>query len=163
LGYKHEFQLHRQRAQVGHHHVQLYLHGETELVGTSEANPSRKIAEEARRFYNAGDERRWGRDSIPGLKGQVDGCLRLSMVHRDAVVAELGSGRGAFRYLAELYHYVALDISFEALNRFTGPPHAIQAEIEKLPLTSQSVDFVLSAATLEHVPHPESLIRDSNE
>jgi SAM-dependent methyltransferase len=127
-------------------------------MGTSEANPSSKIAEEARRFYNAGDENRWGRESIPRLKEQVDKCLRSSMVDRTGVVAELGCGRGAFRYLAELYSYVALDISFEALNRFMGPPHAIQADIENLPLASQSVDFVLSVATLEHVPHPEHVL-----
>jgi SAM-dependent methyltransferase len=125
---------------------------------TSQADPRRKIAGEARRFYNAGDENRWGRDSLPELKEQVDECLRSSKIERTGVVVELGCGRGAFHYLAERYCYAALDISFEALRRFMGPPNAIQADIENLPLASQSVDFVLSVGTLEHVPNPEQVL-----
>jgi SAM-dependent methyltransferase len=125
---------------------------------TGEADPSRKIAGEACRFYNANDENRWGRDEIPALKEQVDRCLRSAMGDRTGVVAELGCGRGAFRYLADTYRYVAIDISFGALHRFVGPPNALQADIEKLPLASRSVDFVLSVATLEHVPHPEHVL-----
>jgi len=114
-----------------------------------------RTAEKARRFYNAGDENRWGRESLPEFEEQVDEWLRWSNVDHTGVVAELGCGRAAFHYLAERYCYIGLDISFEVLSRYMAPRNAIQADIENLPVASGSVDFALSVATLEHVPHPE--------
>ncbi len=127
---------------------------------SAEVDSSPNIAGKARRFYNAGDEKRWGRESLPEFEEQVDEWLRWSNVDHTGVVAELGCGRGAFHYLAARYCYIGLDISFEVLSRYMAPRNAIQADIENLPVASGSVDFALSIATLEHVPHPEYVLAE---
>jgi len=124
-----------------------------DVMRTTEVDISRNIAEKAKHFYN--DENRWGRESLPEFKEQIDEWLQLLSVQHSGVVAELGCGRGAFRYLAARYCYIGLDISFRALSRYVAPSNAVQADIESLPVASRSVDFVLSVSTLEHVPHPE--------
>ena len=108
-----------------------------------------RTAEKARRFYNAGDENRWGRESLPEFEEQVDKWLRWSNVDHTGVVAELGCGRGAFHYLAARYCYIGLDISFEVLSRYMAPRNAIQADIENLPIASGSVGSSRSTT-----PHP---------
>ena len=125
---------------------------------TVDVDISRNIAEKAKHFYNEGDENRWGRESLPEFKEQIDEWLQLLSVQHSGVVAELGCGRGAFRYLAARYCYIGLDISFRALSRYVAPGNAVQADIESLPVASRSVDFVLSVSTLEHVPHPERVL-----
>src|SRR5207302_1400301 len=90
----------------------------------------------SRRFYNAGDENRWGRESLPEFEEQVNEWLRRSNVNHTSVVAELGCGQGAFRYLAARHCYIGLDISFDALSRYMGPCNVIQADIETLPVSS---------------------------
>ena len=102
----------------------------------------------SRRFYNAGDEKRWGSESLPEFEEQIDEWLQWSNVDHTGVVAELGCGRGAFHYLAARYCYIGLDISFEVLSRYMAPRNAIQADIENLPIASGSVDFALSVSTL---------------
>jgi SAM-dependent methyltransferase len=115
---------------------------------------------DARRFYEAGDEKRWGRESIPDLEKEVLGWLRAARLGRQALVVELGCGRGAFRNLSRLFNYVGLDICFEVLSRHIGPPCALQADVENLPLASGSADFVLSISTLEHVPSPDRALAE---
>jgi SAM-dependent methyltransferase len=121
---------------------------------------SRAVQADARRFYEAGDENRWGRESIPDLENEVLSWLRAAGLGRQALVVELGCGRGAFRNLSRLFNYVGLDICFEVLNRYIQPPCALQADIENLPLAGRSADFVLSVSTLEHVPNPERALAE---
>lgn len=114
----------------------------------------------ARKFYDALDENRWGRDTMPELERSLLGWVERSNPARDRILVELGSGRGAFRHFSRLGTYIGIDVSHEALRRYTAPPSALQADIEAVPLKSRSADFVFSIATLEHVPNPEAVLEE---
>jgi SAM-dependent methyltransferase len=116
--------------------------------------------EKARRFYEAPDGTRWGRDTMPELERSLLGWVERSSFERDRVLVELGSGKGAFRHFSRLGMYLSIDLSHEALRRYTGPPYALQATIEAVPLKSRSADFVFSIATLEHVPNPQAVLEE---
>ena len=108
----------------------------------------------ARRFYEEDDEQRWGRTHIPEVAEVIQRLLTTSSKGSCAVVLELGCGRGAFRHLAAACRYVALDLSGNVLRRYIRPSLAVQADMESIPLASDSVDLVFSVCALEHVPQP---------
>lgn len=114
--------------------------------------------EKARKFYDADDEKRWGRETMPELERSLLGWVERSNPAPDRVLVELGSGRGAFRHFSRYGIYIGIDLSHEALRRYVGPPSALQADIGRVPLKSGSVDLVFSVATLEHVPDPQAVL-----
>jgi len=103
-------------------------------------------------FYNASDPFRYGRDGSE-LSDQMRGDIFtfVDSLPRDALVVEVGSGRGAFTGCHP--RYVALDFSFEALDHYGAGPR-IQASAETLPFADSSIDAFFTLATLEHVPNP---------
>lgn len=120
----------------------------------------RSAFEKARKFYDADDEKRWGRDRLPELERSLSEWAERSNPAPDRILVELGSGRGAFRHFSRLGTYIGIDLSHEALRRSVGHAFALQANIETVPLKSGSVDFVFSVATLEHVPNPEAVLEE---
>jgi SAM-dependent methyltransferase len=120
----------------------------------------RGLSERARRFYEEDDEQRWGRTDIPNLAEIVERLLRTSSQGNRSVVLELGCGRGAFRHLAAACHYVALDLSRNVLRRYLRSLAAVQADMERIPLASGSVDLVFSVCALEHVPQPSRVLTE---
>lgn len=127
---------------------------------TATLNPPETSTELSRRFYDSTDEKRWGRASMPEMARQLEKWLRLGGINDGSVIVELGCGRGSFRYLSDRFCYFGIDLSFEVLRSYIKPPCAVQADIGKLPLASESADFVFSIAALEHVPHPEKVLTE---
>jgi ubiquinone/menaquinone biosynthesis C-methylase UbiE len=117
-------------------------------------------SERARKFYEAQDENRWGRDGIPDLEPSLLAWVERANPAPNRILVELGAGRGAFRHFSRFGTYVGIDLSHEVLRRYVRPPCALQANIEAVPLKSRSVDFVFSIATLEHVPNPERVLEE---
>jgi len=134
--------------------------GKGKIEMSAVLNPTESCTGPSRRFYDSTDENRWGRTSIPDLERAVEQWLSLGGVAEGSVVVELGCGRGAFTYLSERFRYFGIDLSFEALSRYVGPPAAVQADVGRLPLASECADFVFSIATLEHVPNPENVLAE---
>lgn len=116
--------------------------------------------EEARRFYEADDEQRWGRTSVPEITELINRLLMTAGRGRDTLVLELGCGRGAFRDLATRCRYVGLDLSGRVLSRHLGAVPAVQADMETIPIASGRVDLVFSLCALEHVLHPEKALAE---
>jgi SAM-dependent methyltransferase len=67
-------------------------------------------------------------------------------------VLEIGVGSGKLENISD--DYIGLDISFESLKRIKKRPY-ICASAEQIPLRSESLSFIFSIATLEHIPFPE--------
>jgi len=76
----------------------------------------------------------------------------LADVAADALVLELGPGRGALQALHP--GYVGTDLSVNSLRRFVRAP-SFASDAQRLPLRSGSVDFLYTVAVLEHIPRPE--------
>lgn len=80
------------------------------------------------------------------------------MAGEPGVLLDLGGGSPYQGYISSeavgsRTRYLCLDISFKAR------PHVV-ADVERLPLSSSSIDRVLCNAVLEHVQHPDSGIRE---
>ncbi len=77
---------------------------------------------------------------------------------------DLGCGSGRLSVVArELgWRTVCLDLSMEMLGaaRETGATRMVQADAERVPLRSRSVEAALSFAMLEYVPHPEQVLAE---
>jgi SAM-dependent methyltransferase len=115
--------------------------------------PERLRTRDDSAFYDAESGGRHGREAaaMPAkLRDPVEAFV--GGLAPDALVLELGSGRGAFDQIHP--GYVALDLSFGALVTHSTPPR-IQGHAEALPFADGSVDAVFTVASLEHVPNPE--------
>lgn len=82
-------------------------------------------------------------------------------------VLEIGCGRGWFsRLVLEKFPSVkltAMDISEVAINDARKNPGTIDFRVgdaEKLEFADSSFDFVFSCETLEHIPHPENMLKE---
>jgi SAM-dependent methyltransferase len=110
-------------------------------------------------FYNQPDEQRYGREEMPDEKSMLENALSISGQSAvDATIVEIGCGKGTFSTIHP--RYLGIDLSHYALKTYVGGGKGIQADAEKLPLGSGTVDFLFSFATLEHVPHPERAISE---
>ena len=84
-----------------------------------------------------------------------EACLDLVVTY-DSTVLELGAGSGRYTALiaARSSRVVALDISLNALRvgrlRTAARCHSVCADIERLPVRSDSVDVVVSAGSLSY-------------
>ena len=106
------------------------------------------------RFYNEGDERRCGRNSLDEVKDQVVQIAK-KFCQRNPAVLELGCGRGALRDV--FANYAGVDISLYILERYFKGRNVVQADMQDLPIRDSSIDFVFSVAAIEHVPNPEKV------
>jgi SAM-dependent methyltransferase len=110
-------------------------------------------------FYSeANDPVRFGRDK----SGMPDAWVRqvqnfVDAVPADALLVEIGAGRGAFRRIHP--GYVATDYSFPALAA-DGDGARVQADAQQLPFADESIDALFSVSTLEHVPDPERALEE---
>ena len=106
-------------------------------------------------FYNVDDPARWGRAELPEALRETAAWLARAAVP-DGPFLELGCGRGA---LAELSpRYAGVDLSLPALARGRG--RRFCADMERLPVSDESMAFLFSWAALEHVPHPERVLAE---
>jgi SAM-dependent methyltransferase len=106
-------------------------------------------------FYNADDPSRWGRAEMPeALRVTMEWLTRAALPA--GLVLELGCGRGALAEVSE--RYAGVDLSLPALA--SGPERRICADMEQLPVRSESIAFLFSWAALEHVPHPERVLAE---
>lgn len=101
-------------------------------------------------FYDAPDPSRYGRTHM------ADPFVRqvrsfVNCIPEDGLLLEIGSGAGALQDIQP--GYVASDFSFFALERYSRGPR-VQADATALPFADESLDGVLTRATLEHVPDP---------
>jgi SAM-dependent methyltransferase len=112
---------------------------------------------EAFDFYNAIDDGRYGRVEMPDEEHFLRSTLETyGPRNKDANIVEIGCGKGA---LSEIHPgYVGIDLSHRALKSQVKTNRAIQGDAENLPLKDDSVDFLFSFATLEHVPNPHRAI-----
>jgi SAM-dependent methyltransferase len=113
----------------------------------------------------------WGEQEF-SLDPTTLGALRLRYCLdelRDVrgTVLELGCGAGAFvralrRYRPDLA-VVGLDISQRALERVQdrGAARVVRADVERLPFVSGGIDAVVFFDVLEHVEHPDDLLREA--
>lgn len=111
------------------------------------------------RFYNEGDKRRYGRNSLPEVKDEVVQIAK-QFYQQKPVDLELGCGKGALKDV--FANYIGLDISLYILKeRFKGK-NVVQADMQQLPIKDSSVDFVFSIAAIEHVPNPEKVFHEAD-
>lgn len=103
-------------------------------------------------FYSREEPARYGRSSGEMSERFVDPVRTfVADLPDDALVVEIGSGRGAFNAVHP--GYLATDFSLAALSYSSG--RRVQADAEALPFADGSIDAFFSIATLEHVPNPE--------
>lgn len=106
------------------------------------------------KFYNEGDESRYGRNSLPQVKDEVVQIAK-KFCQQDSVALELGCGKAALKDV--LANYFGLDISFYILRKYFEGKNVVQADMQQLPIKESSVDLVVSIAAIEHVPNPEKV------
>ena len=114
---------------------------------------------EAIDFYNGIDDGRYGRLEMPDEEQFLAATLETyGPRDGDAKIVEIGCGKGA---LSKTHPgYIGIDISHPALKSQVQSNRAIQGDAENLPLQDDSVDFLFSFATLEHVPNPDKAIKE---
>jgi SAM-dependent methyltransferase len=112
----------------------------------------------AREFYNRIDPVRWGREELPDARALAERWRMDEGVDAEAVVLELGCGRGAVAGAGGRYH--GLDLSLPALTEVPAQFGRICADMEVLPVKAGSIDYIFSFAALEHVPHPERVLAE---
>ena len=85
----------------------------------------------------------------------------------DLNVLEIGCARGAFSRLvvqkSPSVKLTAIDISEVAITDAAKTPGTIDFRVgdaEKLEFADNSFDFVFSCETLEHIPHPENMLKE---
>lgn len=106
-------------------------------------------------FYNADDPARWGRAEIPDAVLLTREWLARAGIP-DGLIIELGCGRGALAAVSDAY--AGVDLSLPALVSATHIGRRACADIQRLPVASQSVACIFSWAVLEHVPNPEQVL-----
>ncbi len=113
---------------------------------------------------------RLGRDYVPGKswKGLAEALLRLMP---PMVIADLGSGEGAFAFLLaeRAKKVIAIDTSAKMIEvaREQALRHGIKnieyrvGDMEEVPIDNASVDLVFFSQSLHHALHPERAIREA--
>jgi SAM-dependent methyltransferase len=112
----------------------------------------------AREFYNRIDPVRWGREELPDARAIVERWRTAAGIGSDAVVLELGCGRGAVAGAGGRYH--GMDLSLPALTEVPAQYGRFCADMEVLPVRAASIGYLFSFAALEHVPHPERVLAE---
>ena len=83
-------------------------------------------------------------------------------VKPDSKVLEIGAARG----LNHLCHpnYIGIEYSYDAVRiaaeRFEGKANVIQGDATKLSIEDESIDFLFTFATLEHIPNIEQALNE---
>jgi len=108
----------------------------------------------ARNFYDGVRRAAWGRAELSKERRCVADWIDRSAAHGPTV--ELGCGAGALANLGE--RYIALDLAFAPLRNIQG--RAVKADMEVLPFRSNSIGCIFSWAAMEHVPHPERVLKE---
>jgi len=108
----------------------------------------------ARRFYDSLDRVRWGRNESPEAERVTAGWVQRETITGPSL--ELGCGVGLLAGAAP--GYVGVDLAYGALRLATG--RMVQASMEELPFRDGSFRFLFSWAAIEHVPHPELVMRE---
>jgi len=113
---------------------------------------------------------RLGRDYVPGKswKGLAEALLRLMP---PMVIADLGSGEGAFAFLLaeRAKKVIAVDTSARMIEvaREQALRHGIEnveyrmGDMEEVPIDDAAVDLVFFSQSLHHALHPERAIQEA--
>jgi ArsR family transcriptional regulator len=113
---------------------------------------------------------RLGRDYVPGKswKGLAEALLRLMP---PMVIADLGSGEGAFALLLaeQAKKVIAVDTSAKMIEvaREQALRHGIEnveyrlGDMEEVPIDDASVDLVFFSQSLHHALHPERAVQEA--
>jgi len=113
---------------------------------------------------------RLGRDYVPGKswKGLAEALLRLMP---PMVIADLGSGEGAFAFLLaeRAKKVIAVDTSARMIEvaREQALRHGIEnveyrlGDMEEIPIDDAAVDLVFFSQSLHHALHPERAIQEA--
>ena len=131
--------------------------GVLDLRGPAGANSAdaEGAGEEVRFYEKVYEAGTYGRDE---QAEHVEALAQLlHEVRGDALVLELGTGRGALQDLHP--GYLGTDLSVHALGRYLHRP-AFASDIQRLPLRPGTVDVAYTVATLEHVPEPERALAE---
>jgi len=113
---------------------------------------------------------RLGRDYVPGKswKGVAEALLRLMP---PMVIADLGSGEGAFSFLLaqRATKVIAVDTSAKMIEvaRDLAERHGIKnveyrlGDMEEVPVEDQAVDLVFFSQSLHHALHPQRALHEA--
>jgi SAM-dependent methyltransferase len=112
----------------------------------------------AREFYNRIDPVRWGREELPDARALVQQWRERAGLASDAIVLELGCGRGAVAGAGGRYR--GMDLSLPALTEVPPPHPRFCGDMEILGIRASAIDYLFSFAALEHVPHPERVLAE---
>lgn len=120
--------------------------------------PPEASAEASHSFYSREEPERYGRDrsSIPPAMAALVEAF-VGALPAEAVVVEIGSGRGAFDRIHP--GCIAADLSAVALRAYSTGPR-VQADAQALPFRDGSLDAVFTVASLEHVPDPTAALAE---
>jgi len=117
-----------------------------------ETSSSLEAVEFYERVYT---EQIYGRDDQSEHRASLEDALKA--LDSDSLVVELGTGKGALQGVHP--GYVGTDISLEGLLAHIRTPSFV-SDAMALPLSSQSVDYLFTVATLEHVNRPERALAE---
>jgi|GEM_PF-5656495 len=98
------------------------------------------------------------------LKRRKEHLVKLcdGVITAESVILDLGSGNGNYLEVLKDYRYIlSLDLSFNALKAHELPPDKVfrlNADVQYLPLQSDSVDVVFLFGLLHHLPDSLSLV-----
>lgn len=104
-----------------------------------------------RRFYNADDARRWGREFVPHW-------VPPDIAHDSGVVIEVGCGNGPVRFSGR--PSIVCDISFGALTRLEHQSIIVCCDAQHLPFRDGSATTYVTVATWEHLPDPAQALSE---
>lgn len=116
---------------------------------------SDNLASQAKDFYNSGALSRCGRSNLSAWEKKIIheiGALPL----QNLLILELGCGQTKWNNIPG--RYVAFDLGMSVLRNLNGT--RIQGDMQVLPFSDASVDFIFSIAAIEHVPNPELVLNE---
>lgn len=72
-----------------------------------------------------------------------------------SIALDIGCGKAQNKAVCEKlgYHYLGID--------YREDEATLRGDAQALPLKNESIDFALSMAVLEHIPHPEIMIKEA--
>jgi SAM-dependent methyltransferase len=91
----------------------------------------------------------------PALETGVRAALAAQSHVARPVVLDVGCGERPYRDLFENTRYIGINYGLE------GASPDVAADAQALPIAAESVDVVFSTQVIEHLPHPERMLREA--